>query len=169
MSYLKNKSQGFTLLELVLYVAIAAVVLGAISSLIFILWQARIKNKVVSEVEQQGMFAIKYLTNVIKQADTVLIPTQANLSSNLELVSSSFGQVNIFEDNGRLAVVENNGNTSFLTGENVIVKNLSFSNFSRPQTSGLIGINFSLENKSSSVRFEYNYQSNFSTSQVLQK
>lgn len=73
-NFLKKISGGFTLLELLLYVSLAAIFLLSVSVLLSILLEGWVKNKAVGEVEQGGERAMQIMTQTIRNADAINSP-----------------------------------------------------------------------------------------------
>src|SRR5436305_10683029 len=65
---------GFTLVETLLYLAIASSLLLGVSAFMGIMFQARIKAQVIAEVEQQGAFAMESITSALRNSNLVADP-----------------------------------------------------------------------------------------------
>ena len=70
-----KSSRGFTLIELLLYVSLAAIMLLAVSVILSILLQTRVKNQTIAVVEQEGRAAIQAMTQSIRNAQSINSPT----------------------------------------------------------------------------------------------
>lgn len=151
--------QGFTLVELLLYVSIAAVLLLSVSIFISILLQARIKNQTVIEVEAQGMQAMQIITQTIRNAENINSPATSTSDSSLSLAfSSSTINPTIFALLANaLYITEGNGSPTALTNSHVNISGLSFYNLSRQNTPGVIRIQFTISYINPSGRNEYDY------------
>lgn len=88
----QNKRQdGYTLLELLLYVAIVGSLLMSITYFFGIIADARIKNQSVSEVNDQGVALMDYLTQTIRNASSITSPTAGSLGTSLTLAVPTGG------------------------------------------------------------------------------
>src|SRR3989338_405637 len=76
---------GFTLVELLLYVSITAIILLATSGFLFMLLEARIKNQTIAEVEQQGLQVMQLITQTARNAEAVTSPAVGTSASSLTL------------------------------------------------------------------------------------
>jgi len=83
---LQNDRQGgYTLLELLLYVAIIGSLLMSITYFFGIIADARIKNQSASEVNDQGVALMDYLTQTIRNASSITSPTTGLTGASLTL------------------------------------------------------------------------------------
>lgn len=81
----RGSEHGFTLIELLLYVSIVGVLLISISMFFATVSDARIKNQSISEVNQQGVAALEQITQAIRNADAVTLPTAGASGATLSL------------------------------------------------------------------------------------
>lgn len=108
----RTKRRGFTLVELVVVVAIITVSVPAIFSLFFSIFRARSKIYILQELKKNGDYSINVMSNLIKQraisihtdpgvADVgEICSTKSRLDSNS---SSAVGQLLYFKDlDGRM-------------------------------------------------------------------
>ncbi len=80
---IKFQKSGFTLIETLLYIAISATVLLSTVYFINILLSARVKNQMVTEVEDQGARMMTIIADEIRTGShvTVLSPTSLSIQS----------------------------------------------------------------------------------------
>lgn len=164
-----NTSQGFTLLELLLYVAISSILLTTISLFLSTLLQSRIKNQTISEVDGQGMVAMELMAQIIRNADTVSAPAAGATGSSLTLTTTVPAQSPTVFDlaAGALRITEGATPAIPLTNSRITVSSLSFQNLSRAGTPGTIRIQFTISAVNNSGRNEYAYQKTFTASATL--
>ena len=167
---IKNQ-KGFTLVELLLYVAISSVMLLVISLFLSTLLQSRVKNQTIAEVEQQGIQIMQIITQTLRNGATINSPivgsSAASLSvdtynvvNNPTIFDLSLGVIRIKE--GATAVVS-------LTNSRVTASALNFQNLSRASTPGTIRISFTITSVNSSGRNEYNFTKTFTGSGTLRQ
>lgn len=154
------------MIELLLYIGIAAVVLLAISIFISVLLQGRVKNQTISEVEQQGIQAMQIITQTIRNASGVTAPTMGlsgvSLTLTIPIGSSGPKTPTIFDlSSGVLRIKEGAAATVDLTNNRVIVSNLNFQNLTNVASSNVIRVSFTITYINSSGKNEYNYSKNF--------
>jgi type II secretory pathway pseudopilin PulG len=128
-------NRAFTLIDSLLYLAIASTMMLAITAFLMVVVGARIKFQTVSEVEQQGAFAMSVMTSAIRGN------SPATFANNNGTLSETFGDSRSYS----------------LTAPNVSVSNFSLSNIS----GNLFRLRFTLSYNSPSVGNEYNYSANF--------
>jgi len=80
-----NKNQGFTLVELIVYIAVSSFVLAAIGGLVWMLMQSRAKSQAIAEVEQQGALIMDTITQSVRNAESITAPTVGNTGTTLTL------------------------------------------------------------------------------------
>lgn len=170
-SLIKNlKSEdGFSLIELLLYMTLASVILLVVSVFSFSLIQARIKNQTVAEVEQQGIQVMQTFTQTIRNAEGITVPGQGGSGNTLTLdVVTAGDDPTTFSDvSGVIQMTEGTNPTVDLTSSRVIASNLTFENLSRDNTPGTVRISFTLTHINDGGRNEYDYEKTFTGSASL--
>lgn len=87
-----SKTQaGYTLIELLLYVAIVGSLLTSITFFFGMIAEARVKNQTVSEVDEQGTAVMDYVTQTIRNATSITAPTVGLTGSSLTLAVPTGG------------------------------------------------------------------------------
>ncbi|PIT94607.1 hypothetical protein COT98_02595 [Candidatus Falkowbacteria bacterium CG10_big_fil_rev_8_21_14_0_10_39_9] len=154
---------AFTMIELALYIALAAVVLLGSSGMMALVTDARIKNMVVSEVEQQGDSVLQVITQSIRNATVVNSPLAGASSSALSIDTSvPANNPTIFDiTGGVLSVKEGAGVAVPLTNSRVVVSSLNFQNLAQTGANDNLRVSFSVIYNSSSTRQVYQYSRNF--------
>ena len=80
-----NNKKGFTLVELILYVAIGSIVLLVITSFFQTNLSSRAKIKAISEVDQQGTQIMQTIVQTILNAEDINSPSIGTSASSLSL------------------------------------------------------------------------------------
>lgn len=97
-----NFKRGFTLLELLIYVVVLAVVTTVISSLFISLNRGRGQMESRSEVNSNLQFAMEKISRDLKYASSVALPDAAN-STSTSLIISVYGSTVTYDvSSGRL-------------------------------------------------------------------
>jgi Tfp pilus assembly protein FimT len=166
---IKNNHKGFSIVELVVYVSLASIMLLAIASFSKIILEARTRNRVISEVEQQGTQVAQTISQSIRNSEGIISPTAGGSSDNLNLnvVNTSQDPTVFSLDSGVINIQEGSGNQVNLTNGHVVVQDLVFQNLSRPNTPGVVKFSFILEYNNQSNKPEYNYSKTFYSSASL--
>jgi len=167
--FLQNTSQGFTLIELILYVGLSAIFLTLVTLFLASLVNGRIKSETIAEVEQQGFQAMQRITQTIRNAEGVNSPTigLSATSLSLDVVIVALDPT-IFDSTGSaLQITEGGGSSVVLTNDLVTVSELIFENVSRVGAPDIIRVQFTLTRVNAAGRNEYNYDRTFTTSAGL--
>jgi len=161
---------GFTLIELILYLGLAGAVVIGISSLLVTIIQVKEKNKVIYEVEYQGMKLISDITASIRNARSVSSPDPGASANSLTLVSDiPATNPTVFSlSNDKVTIYEGATDPVDLTSSNVRVTNLSFENSAIEATlPDVIRISFTITYNAQDNRREHIYQKTYQTTAVL--
>lgn len=155
--------QGFTLVEVLLYISIVSVLILIMSALVFLLLQGKTKFKTISEVNDQGVQTMQTIAQTIREAESISLPTQGSTGSSLTLVINDGAKNPTVIDSGgtNLQIKEGVGATTPLTNSRVEVSNLSFTNISRGSSPGMVKIQFTISSVNQSGRNEYDFSQNF--------
>jgi Tfp pilus assembly protein PilW len=164
-----DKCRGFSLVELIVYIAISTIVLGAITSFIFVMLESRSMNIAIYEVEQQGLYVMETITQTIRNAESINAPSEgvSDTSLSLEVLANENNPVVIGVTNETFFITEGNGSPINLTNTRVHVTNESFDNLSRTDTLGVVRVQFTLAYDNPGNKDELNYSKTFYTSASL--
>ena len=159
----KEVSRGFTLVELIIYIAIASIMFGAIASFVFVLLESRNKNIVINEIEQQGLFALETITQTVRNAKDINTPALGTDSTSLsiDVVDGSSNPTVFAISNNVINITEGIGSLISLTNSHISATNISFKNLSRTDTPDIIKIQFTLEYNNPAKKAEFNYSKTF--------
>jgi len=161
--------KGFTLVEILLYTSVAAVVLTSASVFLFVVLQTRVKHQVISEVEQQGVQVMQVITQTARNATVLTAPAAGASAASLTLqVPNGTLSPTIFTlSSGAIRITEGAAPAEVLTNTRVVASNLRFTNLSHPGTPGSFRVEFTLAAASNSSRSEYTYAQTFTTAASL--
>lgn len=157
-SVLKH-NQGFTLVELLLYIFVASGILLSIVALVALLIQSRVKNQTISLVEQQGAQIIRLVAQEINNAKTIISPAVGGSGSVLQFqdISGQAEQVSLVSST--LFLNKNNKNY-FLNPATVQVSNWQVKNLG-VSAHDSIKIQFDLNYNNLSGLNQYSYSQTF--------
>ncbi len=166
-----EKTNGFTLLESLLYISLLAIVIFFVSSFFTIMIQSKAKNKVISEVEYQGARVIQIISQIVKNSSEINYPEIGNSNNSLSINTKEIdNNPTIFdESNGVITIKQGEDSEINLTSPVIFANNLNFRNLSRNGTFGNIQIEFTLMYKNNEGRKECDYSKTFQSSISLRQ
>lgn len=166
--------KGFTLVELLLYIAIVVIVVGAIVMFLFVLQDSQVRNKVIAEVEQQGIQAIQEITKTIENARRIASPSPGSGGVLLELFmeEGDIDKIVFYEENGVLWEHQDLHEPVRLMNSRVQVSDLRFQNLATngsPTSRDIIRVEFLLTYITATTKQIYNYSQHFYGSAILRQ
>jgi Tfp pilus assembly protein PilW len=166
MKYYQNKQSGYTLIELLLYVGLIGILLSAITALFGVSVDARVKNQTISEVNEQGIYALDYMAQVIRNGTTVSSPVAGSTGSSLTVTvpTASISPTIFSVTSGVLQVKKGTATAVALTNSKVKVDTFNVVNVTRSGTSSIIQISLTISRLNPLNKNEYDYQRTFTTS-----
>ena len=154
------KQKGTSLIEVLLYIALFAIIIVPISYFIPAISEAKAKNVAISEVDQQGLQVSRLITQTIRNSKAVNYPLQGGSANQLSLGAEVISPTTFEISDGVLEIREN-GNINILTSPQVVSSNLVFFNYSAANTPGTVRFQFTLSYKNTLGRQEYDYSKTF--------
>ena len=127
MKNIHQDNQGFTLLELLLYVFVASGILLSIVALVAVLIQSRVKNQTISTVEQQGSQIIQLVTQEINNAKIITAPAVGSSSAILQFQDTN-GQSEQLSVVSSTLFLNKNNKDYFLNPSTIKVSNWQVTN-----------------------------------------
>ncbi len=160
---------GVTLIEIILYMALASFILVSLTMFLGTVLSSRVKNQTIAGVELQGAQVIQQITQTLRNAETILIPAPAASSGTLSIEGTEPSKnPTVFGLAGNtLTVTEGLNQSISLTTPDTVMTDLVFQNLSRDGTAGMIRISFTLARLNPEGRNEYEYSKTFYTSVSL--
>lgn len=164
-----KKQTGYTLIELLLYVAITGILLSALMAFFAMSFSARIKNESITEVDRQGELMLSMIAQAARDADSITTPTQGGSGASLTLAMPvAADNPTVFTVSGTtLQIKEGADPIVALNSSRVAVSGFTVKNLSRSSTPGIVQISFTLSTVNTTGRNEYDYQRTFTTSASL--
>lgn len=158
-----KRQYGFTLLELLLYISLLGILLGSLGAFTSVLYQSRIKNEVVAEVDGQGIAVMQRITQTIRNAEGINSPATGSSASStsINVIDSAKDPTLFTLVSGAVTMKEGTDVALPLTSTKVTVSGLTFTNLSRSGTDGTLRVQFTINYNNTVGRQEYNYSKNF--------
>lgn len=162
---MENK-KGFTLIELILYIAIMGLTITSIFYFLSMVLNAKVKNQTVIEVEQQGESVILEMAQAIRNATSINYPTFGTSSSTISLVmASSTKNPTIFKlSSSTLQIIEGTSSAINLTNNLVAVTGLTFKNLGTSSGTDSIQMKLNINYINLRGTNDYQYSQNFTGS-----
>lgn len=166
-----QRQSGFTTVEIILYVGLTTLILGAVATFYSMILQSRIRNETVAEVDQQGIMAMQMMTQSIRNATASAAPIVGGSGVTLSLTATdSAKNPTIFSlNNGTLQMQEGTTTALPLTTSRVIASNLTFTNLSRASSSASVRIQYTITHRNPTSTYNYNYSQTFYGTASLRK
>lgn len=158
-----RRQAGFTLVELLLYLAVTSIIITSVSGFFITMLQARVKFQVMSEVEQQGAQVMQQMTQTVRNGLTITSPTTGVTGTSLTVtVPTGALSPTVFDlTSGVIRETEGVGAAQPLTNSRVTASGLSVQNLTRPTTQGVVRIQFVITSVNGSGRNEFSYSKTF--------
>ncbi|TSC55424.1 MAG: Uncharacterized protein G01um101418_908 [Parcubacteria group bacterium Gr01-1014_18] len=155
--------KGFTLVELLLSMSIAAFILIALSLLALSLVETRVKHQTIAEVETSGRQTLDLLLQTLRNAAAVNSPAVGNSSATLSINidDNSKNPTVIDLSNSVLRMTEGSGSPISLTSASIIVESVAFKNLSRAGTRGIISVELTFSHTNPNNRNAYEFTKTF--------
>ncbi len=163
----KTKHQAFTLIEVLIYSGITAIVLGSLLSYIFLVSSVRNKNYIREEIQSNLRIALNFISKEIRAADGIVLPVKGSSSPILKLTSLST-QTTFFLSKGQIFITKN-GTSTPITSNQIYVSDINFSNLSISEKKDIINIKLSASNLDSVSSVDYKYNLTLHTSTQKRK
>ncbi|HLD17881.1 MAG TPA: prepilin-type N-terminal cleavage/methylation domain-containing protein [Patescibacteria group bacterium] len=154
----KQKQRGFTLVELILYIGLSAFLLSSVGVVMNVSYQTKARQQVITEVEQQGTAALQSISQIIRNASSIISPAAGVSATSVSVNVSDLSKTptTFFLSDSVLQAVENTIITP-LTTTRVQVSAVSFKNLSAVGSPGTVKFQFMVayNNPGGSPRFVY--------------
>jgi len=157
------RQRGFTLIELLLSVSLISGILATTSIFYIAIVSSREKSAVITTVEESGARAIDELTNLLRSAQSITMPTPGISTSTLTFVTSTSSVAVVSLVGTSLTLTLDNNPPIVLTNPDVIITGFSVANQGTVGVSDSIKINFTATKIGTSGRDESNYTTIFET------
>jgi|GEM_PF-3552334 type II secretory pathway component PulJ len=158
----RRSFSGFTLIELVLYLALLIILLLGLVYFLIAVTQSRAKATAIGEVDDNGRQVLTTLSRIITSASQInwLASDLNNHPGRLTLITSD-GLVELSLDNNDALIVDRSGNRNTITTNSVRVSNLVFKKYD-DNTVGLdLAVRYWPQANNTSFNYESSWRSAF--------
>lgn len=131
---IQKKIQGFTLIEIVLYLSISTVMVVLLGGIGVHALSNIEYTKSQEEIQYNAQFMTETIQKIVLDAETIQTPVSRATSSKLILITNdaSKNPISIEVVDGALLLQQGSGASETLSGESMYVKAIEFSNVSPP-------------------------------------
>ncbi len=149
---IQRRNGGFTLLEVILYIALLAILLGSVVTASFEVIASSSQSKTEAMLFTEGDFLLSKIQRGLSMANTVNIPsldgTSTILSFNMQN-QLSYNPITFSQSNNSLVIRKSGGVSEVLNNSNIVLSNLIFfhSNTSKTKPE-FVDISFTLSTRS---------------------
>jgi prepilin-type N-terminal cleavage/methylation domain-containing protein len=146
--FIPKNSKGFTLVEVIVYVAIFSIFVAGLASFTGSMTSSRVNSQTFFEVNDQGTRAINVITQTLRNAAAVASPAIGTVSDSLSVATATpASSPTVFSLNGGiLYVTEGVGSPAALTNGKITISDLVFYNLSRAGKPCAVQIRFKANN-----------------------
>lgn len=162
-----SKSRGTTLIEMILYIAIVAVLLIGVGSVSMSVMDAKSKGRAIGDVFTTATKVFGILTVLVNESNTITTPGVSATSSVLETVSPGAGVGRITLVNGMLFRTLGSNPSVAVTPPFVRVDDIVFSSVGTISTSTGVRVTLLLSASTSGVWRPFQFSETFTTTLLL--
>ncbi len=165
-----RSQKGFTLVEMILYVAICSILMATISVFLSFLLEARVRSQAITEVNQQGFQVMSLITQTIRNGRSIQVPSTGLSSSTLSLTTGDpLLNPTLFYLSGTTMMTQEGSKTPLpLSNGRVSISDLVFQNLSSgSSTEKIIRISYTINYLNTQNKSEYMFSKSFSSSATL--
>lgn len=162
-------TQGFTLIEMIIYIAVVAVLLTLLAGSVVNILRVRAKNQAASHVQYNARLMLDRLSEASRHAEAVNIGTSTFGSDPGVL---SFDMVDLLDDPTVFSLTSDDGAFQVsiagaaaeqVTTDDVSVTNFTLTNLTSTEDLGIIQVEFTVETVNASGSPLYDYAQSFQT------
>ncbi len=142
-----NKQNGFTLIELILYIALVTIILSALVPFAWSTVETGVKSSVQQEVNANARYISERTKYEIRNASGINSVSATSISLATSTPATNPTVIDLL--GGNIRIKQGVGSTVNLNSENTVINSLIFTNYS------------SLDNKTKHIRFVMNVAASY--------
>jgi type II secretory pathway pseudopilin PulG len=147
----KRVSKGYTLIELVIYIGILALLLGVLSSIFTSILDVQLQPTSTSSVNQDGRYLLSKLLYDVKSSSAILIPASPGTTSSTMQVTINSINYTYSLNNSNLQIVNNNTNdTDVLNSYDTSISGLTFTRIGNGGSSDTVRVSYTVTSRATS-------------------
>ncbi|MFH1078342.1 MAG: hypothetical protein V1745_03645 [Patescibacteria group bacterium] len=139
---MRRHPNGSTLVDLLVYIAIIAVLMFIIVDILFNIFALKVKLDAISGVRQGGRIAMERIRLAVQNATSITVPTSGTSTNVLTLAmpTTSTNPTTFSVSDGALLLKEGTSPTSTLTAAEGQVMSVTFQNLTAAGTPGTVRV-----------------------------
>ncbi len=137
-----NTNQGFTLIEILLYLSLSVIMIALIGGIGVNILRGRVNVKIQEELQYNAQFLTEKLQTLILEAEAIQVPVAYSTSSSLSLVMKDGAKNPTIIDvaDGQLRIKEGDNNPVILSGKDIIISDMEIFNVTHPGSFGTVRV-----------------------------
>ncbi len=156
----KRMMWGFTLIEILIYTAVFAVVMGILSGFIVWVYRSNIKAQTMRETLNNARRAVEIMAYEIREARSIYTPTTTSTQLSLETLhylpeGELSTYIDFFVCSNKLCLKKESNPPFAVTSDKMVVENLTFSSIATTSTIPSVQIALELKYKNPSGKSEF--------------
>ena len=165
-----NTEKGFTLIEVLLYLAIVGIIIQGFITFILSITDINSKTYVTQEVQANTRMILGLISQKIRAADDILTPSEGNSTSTLILdMPNPDPDLTFSITDGVLGMAEGAASSTPITSNKVNISNLTFTNLATAGEKDNIRIEITAIDFKMGESKEFQYSQTLQTSVSLRK
>lgn len=144
-----KKQEGFTLIELVLYMGLLTILIGVLSSIFSSIVDVQLQSTATSSVDQDGRYLLSKLLTDVHSASAIVTPANpGDVSSTMQITANSINYTYSLDNNNNLQVVNSStGEVNVLNSFETFVSSLSFTRVGSGGSNDTIRVAYTLTSR----------------------
>ena len=149
-----NSARGFTVIELLIFSAIFAVVSIAFVAILLTVTRVQVREMSIAEVSQESQFLLQSIQRYIEQSSLIEMPTDVPTSTlKLRMPSLANDPTYVYLSSSTVYVKETNGGVAVpLTSQRVLVSSMSFTRRENAAGHDSVAVSFIVEYNTSNIQ-----------------
>lgn len=170
MKNINRPHNGFTLLEVLLYIVISVSVIATVSVLSLQVLQARARQQIVAEVDEQSNFVLRTILDDIANAESINSPVNTSASSLSINAPGAANDPTVYALTAGQITKTTPAGTVNLTSTDIVVTNLNFEDRAAVGKPGSISIFFTTSFNGGDAQIaNYDYSNNYVGSATVRR
>lgn len=149
-----NLRKGYTLVELLIFIAIFTVVIGAFISMLVISLRLQARQSSAGSVQQESTALLQQLQYYVENSSLVNIPIDTSTTTlSLRMSSTTLDPTTVtVSASGTVYLKQGSGTSTALTSNRVKVTGLTFVRHTNPPSHDTVSISFTMANNSPNIQ-----------------